>query len=238
MNPNYVALNADIHKNKKIKEITNFEHARNFHIASITMDEFGMASTSYPIVFLRNEDKSISAATILGLEPDQNLFIDEAGQWTVSYIPSIVRRYPFSLVRTSPESEDMALCVNDDKALINDKFGIDLFKADGSPSTQVLKVQQFLAHIHNMQYRSKEFFQLLDNIGLFTDKALEFQQDGETKSIGGFMVIDYEKLRSLSDEDFIKLRKVDSGLECIHIHLGSLNQMQNLVRLNNMQKAK
>ncbi|MBF7072439.1 SapC family protein [Glaciecola sp. MH2013] len=238
MNPTYVALSADLHKNKKVKEIANYAHAKDFHLASISVDEFGLASANYPIVFVRNDDKSISAVALMGLAPKQNLFIDSTFNWLVPYVPAIIRRYPFSFVKVSAESSDMALCVNDTNAVLNDSEGLNLFNSDGTPSSHLTKVQKFLSHMHNMQHHSQTLFELLDNEGLFTDKALEYQDKGETKSMGGFMVVDYEKLRSLSDEKYLKLRSIDSALECIHIHMGSLNQVQNLVHRANSLSQK
>lgn len=238
MTETYVALNVEQHKNKKIKEITSYKHAKNYHLCAITTDEFGLASSNYPILFIRNEDKSISAVALFGLAPDQNLFIDKEGQWPLAYVPAIIRRYPFSLAQVDPASEELAICVNDADKLINDKFGLDLFKTDGQPTEHIVRVQKFLSFLHNMQARSKDFYSMLDGLGLFTDKALEFQENDETKSIGGFMVIDHEKLCSLKGDDFLKLRKIEGGLEAIYTHITSLNQMHNLVKRNDAKAGK
>jgi len=232
MNVNYVALNVEQHKNKKIKVISSFEHARDFHLCAITTDEFGLASTNYPIVFIRNEDASISAVVLFGLKPKQNFFVDKDGKWPLAYVPAIIRRYPFSLGRVNPESEDLAICISDADKLINDKLGLDLFKSDGSPTDHVVRIQKFLSFLHNMQNRSKDFYQILDGMGLFREKAFEFQENGEAKSIGGFMVIDGDKLQKLKAADFTKLRKIGGGLEAIYTHIASLNQIQNLVKRN------
>ena len=234
MNADYIALNAEAHKHKKVKEVANYAHAKEFHLAAITLDEFAMAACNYPIVFVRNQDQSISAMALLGLAPQQNLFINKDLQWTVPYVPAIVRRYPFNFARVNDQSEEMALCVNNTDGILNDESGLALFDENGQPSAHLTKVQKFLSHVHNMQQHSSTLFEILDNEGLLTEKAIEYQDNGEGKSIGGFMIVDYKKLKALSDEKYLKLRSIDSALECIHIHMGSLNQIQNLVHRGNL----
>ena len=100
-----VPVNRDRHARSKIREITGFGFASNFHIAYLTMHEFARAAAVYPIVFVEDKEKdAFRPVTLLGLDAGENLFVGEAGKWEASYIPAIIRRYPFALANTGTEA--------------------------------------------------------------------------------------------------------------------------------------
>ena len=65
------------------------------------MHEFARAAAVYPIVFVEDKTKdAFRPVTLLGLDAGENLFVSESGKWEASYIPAIIRRYPFALANT------------------------------------------------------------------------------------------------------------------------------------------
>ena len=73
--------------------------------------EFSEAAKEYPIVFTQAGDKVVPVA-LLGLRNEENLFVDDKGDWDGRYIPSFVRRYPFVLAETG-ETGQQAVCIDD-----------------------------------------------------------------------------------------------------------------------------
>lgn len=74
-------------------------------------------------------------------------------------------------------------------------------------------------------------------MGLLVDQTLTYKlpEDEQAKHVEGFYVIDQKKLNELSDEDFIKLRKLNV-LEAIYAHLASLNKSDRLMELKSPLK--
>ena len=82
-----VPVNSQVHLHKRVRDISSFEFASNFHIAYVTMQEFTRAASISPIVFLEDKDKDeFRPVALLGLTPGQNLFVDSAGKWLASSI--------------------------------------------------------------------------------------------------------------------------------------------------------
>ena len=89
------------HKNVKVKQIDNFDFAKNVNMASIMVHEFSRAASIYPIVFVEDKEKDMfKPVALFGFEEGENLFVDENSKWKSSYVPAIIRRYPFALANT------------------------------------------------------------------------------------------------------------------------------------------
>ena len=50
-----------------------------------------------PDGYVRCGGDEFRPVALLGLNAGQNLFVDAAGKWQASYVPAIIRRYPFAL---------------------------------------------------------------------------------------------------------------------------------------------
>ena len=70
----------------------------------------------------------------LGLRDTENLFVDEKGGWEeAAYIPAYIRRYPF-IFSEIPGSEQLTLCVDMNKDVVDEKGAQKFFDADGKPT--------------------------------------------------------------------------------------------------------
>ena len=61
---------------------------------ALFLPEFEDAQRHYPILFRRQENGSLQAVAILGLDRDENLFLD-GERWAAAYVPAMARRGPF-----------------------------------------------------------------------------------------------------------------------------------------------
>ena len=66
------------------------------------LPEFVAAQREYPILFQREADGNLQAHAILGLDPDENLFL-EGDRWVARHIPAFARRGPFLIGLTDDE---------------------------------------------------------------------------------------------------------------------------------------
>ena len=87
-------IDAVLDSGRSLQPISDFRFARVTNSVLLGAAEFPRAMRSYPIVFTSREPRV--AVAVLGLEGDENLFVDEDGKWRQGdYIPAYVRRCPF-----------------------------------------------------------------------------------------------------------------------------------------------
>ena len=77
--------------------------AKDKNLCELLIDECPLVETQSPIVFAKNDTQNFKACCVLGLLPQQNVFISKSGQWKTDYVPAIFRTYPFSFVKTKEE---------------------------------------------------------------------------------------------------------------------------------------
>ena len=118
-----VPVNKERHAGKKIKEVSGFDFARGFHIAYVTMQEFARAASIFPIVFLEDKEKDeFRPVVLLGLNSGENLFVGADGKWQASYVPAIIRRYPFALAPAGNDGQ-FVVCIDEESELVSDSEG-------------------------------------------------------------------------------------------------------------------
>ena len=120
--------------------------------------EFCEAAKEYPIVFTQAGDKVVPVA-LLGLRNEENLFVDDKGDWDGRYIPSFVRRYPFVLAETGKTGQ-RAACIDEGFEGFNDDEGEPLFA--GEETTPILQQAiDFLEESQKQYLRTETFVQRL-----------------------------------------------------------------------------
>lgn len=218
-------------KNTKIKPVEGFKYAEKFHLASVTVNEFARVASSYPIVFIKNkETNEVRPVALFGFEEGQNAFVSEDGKWDASYVPAILRRYPFALANiTDAKDDSFAVCVDEESSAVNEEEGQALFNDDGKPTEFLERVRGFLGELHQMEAVTKNFCELLVKHDLLKEQGLEIKKGEETRRVGGFLLIDEAKVRDLTDQAFLEFRH-KGALDPIFAHLTSLAQVQNLIR--------
>jgi len=224
-----IPINSETHRNKKLKPVTSFAFAAEQHAVSIAVHEFSRCSPIFSIVFLRDtEGTDIKPVALFGLERGQNLFVIQ-GQWGATYIPAILRRYPFVSVLDG-DGQRLGICVDESSGLLSDTEGTPLFLKDGQPSEALEKTKRFLGELSTMETFSNQFCQYLESLGLFRVLNISYEVKGEKKSLGGCHVVDEKKLQELDDNAFLDLRK-KQFLGPIYSHLSSLGQIEKLIHL-------
>ena len=90
----------------------------------------------------------------------ENLFVNEQGAWDASYIPAIIRRYPFALTK-SADADRFLVCIDEASDLISETEGSAMFDEQGQ-STQVIEnVKRYLSELQQMDMMTQEFTEFL-----------------------------------------------------------------------------
>lgn len=225
-----VPVNKARHAGKKIKQVEGFGFASQFHIASIMAHEFSRAAAIYPVVFLEDKVKDeFRPVVLMGLEAGENLFVGEENKWEASYVPAIIRRYPFALASTGEEGR-FTVCIDEGSDLVNDEEGVALFKDDGEPAEALENVKRYLGELQQMDAFTRDFCKYFAEHNLFTPLNMRVRQADQVKNINGCYVVNEERLNNLSNDRFLEMRE-KHYLPAVYAHLVSLAQIERLMML-------
>lgn len=230
------ALNRERHRNTKLDtSLGNLEFAAGTSSMMVAAAEMDEAALSYPIVFV-GADKPTSLLALLGLNQDENLFVD-GGKWDAeSYIPAFVRRYPFVLAEGGPEDK-LTVCVDEAHPGLNEERGEALVQEDGEPTPYLQGAIDFLGHCHAEMQRTAMFVQRMNELGLLIERNIEVSRGGATYRLEGFHIVDREKLEAV--DDTVALELVRTGaMRLIEAHLLSLRNVERMaVRQDRRRQA-
>ncbi len=230
-----VPINRTVHHDCFVDIGANYAFAAEVNSVPLMAVEFPQAASEYAIVFGGTEMDPTPAA-ILGVRGNENLFLGDNGLWQARYVPAFVRRYPFVFSNTE---EKFVLCVDEEFSGFNrEGRGHRLFRTDGSPTAYIEGILKFLQDYQTHFLATQRFCHRLREFGLLEPMSAQVTlQSGPALSLGGFMGINRERLKSLPAKALTQLANTDE-LELIYMHLQSLRNFERLrERLGNQQPA-
>ncbi|ATC94233.1 SapC family protein [Pseudoalteromonas tunicata] len=218
------------HANTKIKNGINIEFMKNQHLVPIVAHEFSRVANEYPIVFVKNsETGEFQPVAMLGLEPGENLFINE-DRWTGLYVPHALVRYPLALVASPEDQQRLIVAVVQSSNLVSEDEGRALFDEKGEETDYLKRRKESLISYLEFSQVTAAFSKYLADKELLSAQTLTIEIDGEKRDINGIYLVDEKKLNELSDEDFLDLRK-RGFLGPIFSSLTSMHQVNRLARV-------
>jgi SapC len=222
-----VAVSAARHADLSIETGAGYAFASHASAVPIMAVEFIAAASEYAIVFTAVGEEVVPAV-VLGLKPDQNLFVGQDAKWQAKYVPAFIRRYPF-VFSTSADRKTLTLCIDESYAGLNRSGkGQPLFDEQRKPSAYTQRVLKFLQNFQAHFERTRLFCQRLKDLGVLEPMAVRVPAaGGEQASVGGFLVASRKKLRELSSDKLAELARSDE-LELLHLHLHSLRNFADM----------
>jgi len=222
-----VPLNHAQHGGLRVRDV-GFGFAAGVPAVPLALEEFSFAARYMGVVFATQPPHMPLA--ILGAGPDTNLFIGADGRWKDgAYVPAYLRRYPFLLVRVSPQSDELALCLDPAAPQFSETEGEALFDADGKPTPMATRAFEFSRAVEGSFLRTQAFVAALNDLKLLAPAAVQFERDGKPMRVDGFHAIQREAYMALTGEQLAMLR--DKGwLEAIHAHLFSVAALPAIVQ--------
>ncbi|MEM7251783.1 MAG: SapC family protein [Pseudomonadota bacterium] len=213
-------VNAERHRDWCVKAGDTFEFAKEVNSVPLTAVEFANAAAEYAIVFSGNDD-TIMPVVILGLKPNENMYVEASGRWNARYVPAFIRRYPFVFASDS-EGKTFTLCIDEQYQGCNQEGrGERLFDADGTQTQYIQQVLNFQREYQAHFQLTQAFCQKLKELDLLEPMHAMVTLGGERSSLGGFLGIQRERLKALDGEQLAALAKSDE-LELMYLHLQSI----------------
>ena len=233
---NPVPIDAKKHAKLSLKKNFGFGFTQGINAVPINMVEMPQISHFYPIAF--SPDGNATPVAILGLRDSENLFVDSQNNWEVdAYIPAYVRRYPF-IFSEIPDSDQLTLCVDNVKEIVEDGGDQPLFNDKGEPSDLAQKALDFCKNYHAAAAQTLEFSQALASSDLLIEREAQINVAGNKRiNFSGFRIIDEKKLSEVDDKTFLEWRQ-KGWLPFMYAHLFSGSQWQRLTRLLNERLEK
>lgn len=213
-----------------------FQFAAKQHFVPITANEFGVAATTYPIIFAGEQRHPIA---VMGLQSGENLFIGSNGQFKPdAYVPAYIRRYPFVLAQPQ-DGDRMIVCVDHAYEGISDKPDLAFFDDKDTPSEYTRSAIEFLQNFESQRLSSDRAVKRLTELDMFETKEVIYRprmrgRQGEDQKITEYTGISESKLSQL-DGDTLKDLSENGLLGFIYAHMISLF---NWDRLMDMQLAR
>lgn len=228
-----VPLNTELHGAMTLgSSPLGYRFAAGSQTVLLATVEFFDAGRQFPIVFAPTPDQRILPVVLLGLERNENLFVDDRGAWLGQYLPAYIRRYPF--ITTDGGDGQVRVCIDEAFDGLNREGGTALFD-NGEPTAKMTEIQAFLQGYLLQMRKTEEFCAVLVEIGLLGRiEAQANLADGRRYHLNGMLVVDEKRLTQLPDTDIVRLFR--SGmLGLLHAHLLSL---RNLDRLPVLKQAR
>lgn len=224
---NIVALSSEAHGHLRLNLSVGFGFAASTNAVPLTTVEFAEASKYYPIFFVRNPQGEAMPMAMLGLDNEENLFVDADGRWDAPYIPAFVRRYPFGPM-DNDQPDTFTICVDDGAEMLSEAMGDPLFTESGEPSERLSQIIELIGDYQGQAAITTAFVKRLETLGLLRETTATFDAPGGRRgAIPGLMVVDEEKLLQLDDATALELFR-SGAMGIIYTHLVSLGNLPRL----------
>lgn len=228
MYKNLVVLDKIKHKNLKIKPLPNLKFAMKTSTIPIISDEIPVISESFPIVF--TSTNNVELVTLVGLS-ENSLAVTSEGKWITKYIPTYLKKYPFTMSSLKDNSSQKIILMDIDSEVLNDQEGESLFNEDGSSNKILEKIVEVLTINFKSQNKTKQFIKEILDKDLLEEREIAIGEGIEKKVlVNGFKVVSKDKLKNLDDAT-IERWENNGIMKLINAHLDSLNNIENLFKI-------
>ncbi len=175
--------------------------AKHVNSVPIVASEIPSALKFYPIVF-PDLDKGGPIA-VFNSNNGANPFISDNGVWEKNtYIPAYLRRYPIATIQG--DSDQVAIVVDrSSKGVVEDpEFK---FFEDDKLTSWAQKLVDFSVKYERDLLETNSFMKTLRDLNLLTNKHVGQNLGGKDETFANFISIDESTLKTLTDEQILKL---------------------------------
>ena len=191
--------------------------------------EFEALQREYAILFRRDAAGAWRSTVLLGLDSDENLFLD-GERWDAHYIPALMQRGPFSIGMPRPGEEgEPMIHVDLDHPRISRSEGAPVFRDHGGNSPYLNHIAGILEAILIGDQVSPAMFAAFEAAGLLESVTLDIElEQGARYKIPDCYTVDPQRLAALEGPALAALHRGDF-LRCAIWQSASLANIQRLV---------
>lgn len=221
-----VPVNAQQHAELSVESGIPYEFARELRAVPLVAQEMSICAHEYTIVFAPSgKEGEVIPFVVLGVQENENLYVNKEGEWDAKYVPAFIRRYPF-VFAASEDRKRFTLCIDETWQGCNKEGrGQRLFDEKGEKSEFLDRLLKFNEEYQKNSMLTEVFCKKLQELGLLDSRqaSINIQGGGEIK-LSGFQIVDREKLNALPGDTLSELAKT-GALELIYAHLLSMKNL-------------
>jgi hypothetical protein len=237
---NRVPLNNVDHHDLGVVRLYSAAYGDAVNQAVVFPTEFEEAQRDYPILFRRDTDGNWISVVLLGLDADENLFLDEHG-WHGRHVPAIHQRGPFSLGVPRPEEDDGTadpiVHIDLDDPRVDGTRGERLFRPHGGNTPYFEHVTAVLRAIHVGHHVRLPLATALEAEGLIQPVAMRLEVDDSlVYDLPDFHAVPREALDALDGPALERLNR-DGFLRAATAASLSLANIGHLLDLKRRRRA-
>jgi hypothetical protein len=229
------------HKDLKIRGGYSAEFGDSINSVLIFPTEFVYVQREYPILFRKDAGGQLQAFAMLGLDKDENLFL-EGNRWNARYVPAVLQRGPFMIGFRKNESagetvREPVIHIDLDHPRVSQTEGEPLFLRHGGNSPYLEHANRMLQIIYRGTAAVAPMFAAFEEAGLLEAMEIEVALDDRVKyDVPGFLTISEQRLAKLDGAQLERLNK-PGFLHFALFALASLGNMSWLIELKNRKRA-
>jgi putative transposase len=228
MYKNLVVLDKEQHKELKLSPMENLSFAKATAFLPVLANEVVLVGANFPIMFSTGENPSLVSLVSLG---GNSLAITANGKWITSYVPSYLRKYPFSLGSTKENPQQKVILIDEESELFSKTKGKQLFKKNGDQSDTLSHAVTFLTAHEKDSVITNNVVKVIAKSGILEEREISVGEGEEKKVlVNGFKVVDRDKLNALSDDILADWTR-KGIITLIDAHLNSLKHIETLFKL-------
>ena len=209
--------------------------------ALVVPTEYAELQRDYPIFFRQNSEGGFESFVLLGLDPDENLFLD-SDVWQARYIPALLARGPFMIGFRSDGSDgdghrEPVIHVDLDHPRASRSDGEPLFLQHGGNAPALERTARALRALHVGAEMSAAMFAAFIDAGLIAPVEIKIRLDERSEyDLPGLFSISAEALANLDGAALAKLHA--NGFLALAFHVvTSTGNINRLIEIKNRRRA-
>jgi hypothetical protein len=230
----FIPLNKAEHATQTWRRPANYAFAATEALAPIVSAEAGIAAVNMPLAFTKSGNL-VQLVAVMAPKPGKNNFVSKDGQWLGLYVPAVFRAFPFRLGRIEGRN-DFAVCIAKEGGYLG-TGGEPLYDASGELAPKTKEAVDFLHNFEKSRQHTLFAGGALEEAGVLSPWPIKLREkDGREATSDGLLRVDEKALAQISDEAFLKLRKV-GALAIAYAQLLSMSRLGLLGRLAQLAAA-
>ena len=236
-----VLLNNVDHRDVRVRTGHGAAYGDATNMVRVFATEYEALQREYPILLRRDEEGTLHAAALLGLDPDENLFLSARG-WEGRYVPALLQRGPFSIGVSSqgpngePVGEPM-IHIDLGHPRISKEDGHPVFLPQGGNSPYLDHIAGVLRAIFEGVEVDKTIFTAFEEYDLIEPIQIEIKiSEARQYNVPDCFTISLQRLMQLDGAALERLQRADYLRAAIWI-ASSLGNIGRLIDLKNARDA-
>lgn len=191
--------------------------------------EFEALQRDYVLIFRRDEDGHWRSTVLLGLDADENLYLD-GDRWDADQIPALMEIGPFSIGLPRPgEAGEPMIHIDTDHPRVSTGEGAPLFLDQGGNAPYLERIAATLQAVYIGDQLSAPMFAAFEAAGLLEPVTFDIElTSGRRYKVPDCWVVDGGRFAALGAEALAALHAQDF-LRCAVWQLSSLANLPRLI---------